>query len=319
MIGDGMFDPFGVSRAFVEPWVRGLRVGNTLLDTLFYDVNVLSRDLRAHGDTINVDGDTAARFRNALRDIDLSALADPEGSILIADARHAPYITPVASVPAFIAQAQTNSKIRTLSVTGVGSSALGSAAFAWNLSTALREPVAAIVPGYGMADVVEQALGGWFMGLHQALIKQSAQTLLASTAPGVAQIGRGLQATAPSHEEINGAPVFARGSGSADVLHDILDAAPQFTRAYGHSKGALVIESAIADLDDAKTRRLSITTFGCTISEAKPAARYEQFLGLIDSLGALNSWGNAPEKTPFTHHSTNTRVPFSMDVRTLSR
>src|SRR5580698_1630257 len=129
MIGDGMFDPFGVSRAFVEPWVRGLRAGNTLLDTLFYDVAVLSQDLRACGDTITVDGNTAARFRNALRDVDLSALADPEGSILIVDARHAPYITPFASVPAFLADARTKPALRTLSVTGVGSSALGSAAF----------------------------------------------------------------------------------------------------------------------------------------------------------------------------------------------
>jgi hypothetical protein len=27
---------------------------------------------------------------------------------------------------------------------------------------ALGEPVVAIVPGYGLADVVPQALGGWF-------------------------------------------------------------------------------------------------------------------------------------------------------------
>jgi hypothetical protein len=42
----------------------------------------------------------------------------------------------------------------------VGSSSLGSAALAWDISIALRKSVLAIVPGYGMADVILQALGG---------------------------------------------------------------------------------------------------------------------------------------------------------------
>ena len=47
-------------------------------------------------------------------------------------------------------------------ITGVGSSALGSAALAWDISVALRQSVLAIVPGYGVADAVLQGLGGWF-------------------------------------------------------------------------------------------------------------------------------------------------------------
>jgi hypothetical protein len=45
------------------------------------------------------------------------------------------------------------------SITGVGSSALGSAALAWDISVALEKPVLAIVPGYGIADVILQGLG----------------------------------------------------------------------------------------------------------------------------------------------------------------
>jgi hypothetical protein len=41
-------------------------------------------------------------------------------------------------------------------ITGVGSSALGSAALAWDISVALEKPVLAIVPGYGVADVLLQ-------------------------------------------------------------------------------------------------------------------------------------------------------------------
>jgi hypothetical protein len=43
-------------------------------------------------------------------------------------------------------------------ITGVGSSALGSAALAWNISVALEKQVLAIAPGYGVADVVVQGL-----------------------------------------------------------------------------------------------------------------------------------------------------------------
>jgi|SRR6516164_2007072 len=56
--------------------------------------------------------------------------------------------------------APASEPIRVVTVTGVGSSALGSVAFAWNVSETLHEPVAAIVPGYGLADVVPQGLIG---------------------------------------------------------------------------------------------------------------------------------------------------------------
>src|SRR5271170_2094207 len=82
-------------------------------------------------------------------------------------------------------------------IAGVGSSALGSAAFAWDISTATRKPVLAIVPGYGVADVVLQGLGGWFgFGLYNYLhAKSLVQNALASTAPKVAEIGRNLSAS----------------------------------------------------------------------------------------------------------------------------
>jgi len=317
----GAFNPFDLPHALVEPAIRMLRTGNTLLDAMFYDVNVLSDQLRARGDAIDVDAggkppSDAARITDALRDIDLGALSDPEGSILIIDTKHAPYITVFRDVPSFLVRAHAQPVIETVSITGVGGSGLGSAGFAWNISAAIGEPVAAIVPGYGLADVMQQALGGWFIGMHGWMIKQTAQNALALGAPALARIGRGLLATAPGHHELNDAPVFTRGSGSADVLHAILDAAPRITRLFGHSKGALVIESALAG--QAPSQPLNIVTFGCPIGEDVPGARYEQFLGLLDWLGALNAWGNAPEKTPLACHSTNTRLPLSMGVKALA-
>jgi hypothetical protein len=57
----------------------------------------------------------------------------------------------------------------------------------------------------------------------------------------------------------------------------------------------------------------------CPISEDTRTASYAQFLGLIDGLGVLNSWGNRPETLIPAHHSTNTSIPLSMPVSLLAR
>jgi len=317
---------FEVPRSFIIPVVAALRLGNTAFDALFYDVGVLATELFWRGLLVDADSEAppAASFGRTGRfhEIRLSALSNPEGSILVVDSAKPPYIRRrFDDVRDFFRAAQSEvPPLRTLSVTGVGSSALGSVAFAWNVSTALGEPVAAIVPGYGVADAVEQALGGWFgFGLHGWLVKEAAQSLLARTAPEIARIGRALMMTAPGHGEAeNGAPVFERGSGSSDVLHAILKEVPGIDYLFGHSKGALVIENAIRDLPEETTKRLRIVTFGCPIAESTPA-EYRQILGWFDWLGLLNSWGNAPERRIPARHTTNTWIPLSTHVKPLAR
>jgi hypothetical protein len=219
-----------------------------------------------------------------------------------------------ADVPSFLkALDRGAAKIETMSITGVGSSALGSVAFAWNLSTALDQKVAAIVPGYGVADVVQQALGGWFgFGLHGWWLKQAAQSVLARAAPATARIGRRLMMTVPGHE---GIVHFQHGSGSSDVLHAVLKQTRAIKRLAGHSKGALAIENAVRDLEDEFTRGLEMVTIG----EDAAGAKYLQFLGMIDGIGWLNAWGNLPDMAIFAHHSTNTTIPLSLPVALLTR
>ena len=53
--------------------------------------------------------------------------------------------------------------IRAIAVAGVGSSALGTAALARSIADALDTDVAGIVTGYGLSDVMTEALGGWFV------------------------------------------------------------------------------------------------------------------------------------------------------------
>ena len=308
---------FEIPRWAVEPTVQMLRMGNSAFDFLFYDVNALCLSFLGGGAVVGTAADTTSS-EEPFRHLDLGALSNPEGSVLIVDATQSPYVTRFADVPSFIEWANESRSVEAVSVSGVGSSALGSAAFAWNLSLALEQPVAAIVPGYGVADVLQQALGGWFgFGVYN-WIKQPVQELLAHAAPSIASIGRGLQSSTPSCARASsGVPVFRRGSGSSDVLHDVLLQVPTLRRLFGHSKGALVIANAILDLPTDVIKELRINTYGCVVGKNTSTIGYQQFLGAIDALGWLNSWGNQPDQTIFSWHSTNTILPLAMHIQRL--
>jgi hypothetical protein len=262
--------------------------------------------------------DGLAAAEAAAKFINLGALTNPEGSILVVDAHHAPFVHSYDDVNTFLAAGPSFAlnrdgkvlPVKIVSVTGVGSSALGSAAFAWNISESLREPVAAIVPGYGLADIVPQALGGWFgFGFHD-FVRRVSQQLLASTGLQFAKIGRHLSSTAIGEE------AFRSGNPESAILHVILERADRITRLYGHSKGAQCIQNAVRGLHEPRQRRLHITTFGCVIQE-ETDADYNQIMGSIDGLGQLNSWGNWPEQWIRSWHSTNSMLPLTMPVADL--
>jgi hypothetical protein len=165
---------YEVQKPFVEPALRWGRLWNTALDILFYDVGVLTSALFAKrivvdtGALSNLDSST-----HPLATLDLTAQSNPSGCVIVVDSHLAPYVSkPFLNMKEFFAYANSSEghAVRTLTITGVGSSAFGSAAFAWDASVALGEPIAAIVPGYGVADVVPQALGGWLgFELYDAL------------------------------------------------------------------------------------------------------------------------------------------------------
>ncbi|WP_407114726.1 hypothetical protein [Bradyrhizobium sp. LMG 9283] len=295
----------------IEPAVRACRLFNTALDIVFYDVATLAAQL--------AEKDAPARARQEKtpsRIVQLDALSDPEGSLLLIDANTAPYVHRYTNVELFLTSPHPETRtVDIATITGVGSSALGSAALAWDISIVLRKPVLAIVPGYGMADVILQALGGWFgFGLYDYLhAKSLIQNALANTAPRTASIGRQLPASTPNAKTLHGAPVFRHGSGSSDVLHALLfhrDA--PFKLLVGHSKGALQIGNAIRSLPPDRTHELQVVTLGCPISTDVEGVSYYQYLGLFDALGQLNMWGHRPNQWPPTWHSTNPNLPPAM-------
>jgi hypothetical protein len=314
---------YDLPRPFVEPMLRMLRFANTALDILFYDVAVLTKALIAKGEAIDTGtSPNSASTRRPLETLDLSALTNPSGSVILVDANLPPYVRPpFCRMDEFFdhANGPEGLGLHTLTITGVGSSAFGSVAFAWDVSTALGEPVAAVVPGYGLADVVPQALGGWFgFGVYDAL-QTATQAFLARFAPPLARIGKDLALSTPDRGLApTGAPVFRHGSAASDDVHAILEHVPRITRLVGHSKGALAIENAMRSLPTARTEKLSVLTFGCVIAQEMAGATYAQYLGAIDPLGTLNSWGRTPTSWLVTDHSTNTVLPLSMPVTELA-
>ena len=332
---------FDAPRAAVEPLLRSLRMVNTAADALFYDVGVLWQQLFARGIRVSTAIDAAAPARRAqiaafekmaAHVVNLSAVTDPEGVILVVDAQHAPFIERYGDVREFLKDGlefagtdegtpptPTTGKIRTVSVTGVGSSALGSAAFAWNVSEALGEPVAAIVPGYGLADIIPQGLSGFFGYGLADYVRELSEQALAVMAPQMATIGRRLSRSIPepAPRAAGEGPAFRRGSPESDILHAILKHAPQITRLYGHSKGSLCIGNAINGLDPDRAKELEITTFSAVIEE-EGSAHFNQILGRIDPLGQLNSWGNLPERWIEAWHSTNSMLPLTVPVSKLT-
>jgi hypothetical protein len=310
---------FDLQKPFVEPMLRMFRFTNTALDILFYDVGVLTKALSGKGEAVET-GSTASAA-HPLKALDLSALTNPSGSVIVVDANLPPYVRePFCKMNEFFDHANSpeGAGLHTLAITGVGSSAFGSVAFAWDVSAALGEPVAAIVPGYGLADVVPQALGGWFGFEMYDAVQTATQELLARFAPALALVGKDLALSTPGRTFAStGAPVFRHGSAASDDVHAVLEHVPGITRLVGHSKGALAIENALRSLPHERSENLSVLTFGCVIAEELPRAKYAQYLGAIDALGILNSSGHLPESLPFTHHSTNTFLPLSMPINEL--
>jgi hypothetical protein len=309
---------YELQKPFVEPLLRMFRLTNTAIDVLFYDVGVLTTELWERGTAIKTGVAADRASAHPLTTLDLSAATNPSGSIIVVNANAAPYIRPpFLDMGDFFTHANgpQGTGLHTIAVTGVGSSAYGSVAFAWDVSAALGEPVAAVVPGYGLADVVPQALGGWFGFEFYGALQSATQNLLAATAPSLALMGKDLARSTPGRKMApNGAPVFLHGSAASDDVHAILQAVPGITRVVGHSKGALAIENALRDLPAARVAEISVLTFGCVISEDLGHRHYSQYLGWIDGLGLLNSEGHSPEYRPFTTHSTNTHIPLSMTV-----
>lgn len=206
-------------------------------------------------------------------------------------------------------------KVKALAVAGVGSSALGAAAFARNIADALEGPVAAIVSGYGLSDAMTEALGGffWFGTLNS----------VRHTFEGFDRITKLFTQSEPSIPESKRESEWTRLSKDTATLIDLLSDA-RFKTPYlvGHSKGNLVISEALYTLEnrgdlDKLTKNTRIITISAKIGMPMSfKGRVVDIMGQWDTFGAMNSRSDIPTDLIVTGawHSTNPDFPFGMGI-----
>lgn len=200
--------------------------------------------------------------------------------------------------------------VKALAVAGVGSSALGAAAFARNIADALGAPAAAVVSGYGLSDALTEALGGfyWF-GMLNGLRHQ------------LEALDDFINLRVPPRSAERSS--WLRLSRDTAVLIDLLaDKRFKCPLLVGHSKGNLVISEALYALEQSNilkpvARRCKIVTISAKIG--MPSAFKGKVLDIIgqwDGFGALNSRPDIPADVivPRTWHSTNPDFPFGMGI-----
>jgi hypothetical protein len=271
--------------------LEGVRQRNTLLDALFYDVGVVTeQEARA------VAPNLAA-----------------EGAILIVPPSGQGALTLCTSVEEFVAK---GAECKTLAVAGVGSSALGTAAFARNVADAVGAPVAGVVSGYGLADIATEALGGYFLFGTLNSIRHGFELLDRFTEAGTV--------SAPPTER--GAGEIVRASRDTQTVLALLRHPElNFTLLTGHSKGNLVISEALYEmkerdrpcLDALAASSTRIVTLSATIAMPKPLKGIVDVIGQWDWFGEMNSRQDIrPEiEWPKAWHHTNTALPAHLPVK----
>lgn len=260
--------------------LEGIRQRNILLDALFYDVKVV-------------------RHEEA---VGLAPWKAGEGAILIVPPSGGADLAVCPDVDAFFAAG--GASLDTIAVAGVGSSALGTAAFGRNVADALGRPVAAIVSGYGLADLLTEASGGfaWAAGLD-----------------GLYKLWERLD---HSLDWIRTIEAQALGEKHAHAHHDtdtldrlLRDPRLDVGLIVGHSKGNLVIADALHALQredrarsDELCGKVRIVAFSARVKMPRACAHVTEVIGRWDRIGDFAMRREAPPSivVPDAWHHTNT-------------
>ncbi|SDB39874.1 hypothetical protein [Bauldia litoralis] len=272
----GMAEPPPVSAS-----LEGIRRRNAALDALFYDVSVVTLD--------------EART--------ISPWLAREGSILHVPPTGKGDLT-LCATPDDLAGVGA---VSSLAVAGVGSSALGSAAFARNIADATGEPVAVVVSGYGLSDLVSEAMGGWF--LFGAANRTRMVERLVS------------EMKAPTASDLGATELRRSSKDTATVIALLSDPRFDFTLLTGHSKGNLVVAEALYALIEVGEGKLPIpadtriVTVSAAIEMPRGFSRITDVIGAWDWFGGLNSSNVTIDVlVPHAWHHTNREVPFHLPV-----
>ncbi len=267
---------------------------NTVADWMFYDVKALS----------------PAEFSVLSREI------NREGSILVVRPGGDAKSVGVEKFDNFEKfRAEPGDLLRHFTVAGVGSSDVGAAALARTLANHLDEPVGAIVAGYGVADILSEAMGGWFFFGVQNLALDFFERFRAST----------LFLSPETSKQTSTATQLQGADFSPDtktLIRLLSEPERDVKTVLGHSKGCLSISYALQSLanlanDSAfnRAKDIDIVTTGAVLAFPHGLNGVRQYLGGLDWFGGLNSRANTPYfDVPGAWHHLNTAVPFHMNL-----
>jgi hypothetical protein len=288
-------------RASLHPW----RAINGTLDAIFYDIGALSSEERAG----------------------LSAFAGPEGSVLVVHPASRRRAIRSLSPWDFVGEqsAGDGEPVDAVAVAGVGSSALGTAALARNVADHLDRPVAAVVAGLGLSDVLAEAWGGWFvLGAANRLRDYLARAFDALELEDHVRDPTSHEAVS---DELRVAAIererFIYGSpDSTALLYLLLKLGPRLRLLVGHSKGNYSIANALEGWLSARRRAgapaprdLCVVTLGAVIRFPEELSDVHQFLGQADYFGWLNSRHLVDHvDVPGAWHSLNSLLPGHLSV-----
>ena len=286
--------------------VSKVRMLNTSLDTVFYDVGAVTLQERSK----------------------LSDYVIPEGAVLIVYPGDSKQRIQSYTPSEFALQQDngTGDMVDAIAVAGVGSSALGTAALARNIADHIMRPVAGIVSGYGMSDLLTEAMGGWFvLGARNALRDSLARLFDLYQLKDHVRDSESHQAM-KEHFESTGIDTdrFIYGSpDSATLLYLLSKLGTNIKLLVGHSKGSLSIENALEGwLGSSKKTGapinldLCIVTLGAVIRFPSNFQNVHQFIGQIDYFGMMNSRPfEKRDIVPNAWHSLNSEVFGYLSVR----
>ncbi len=272
---------------------------NTALDWLFYDVgNLTASEYAMLVGEPNREGSILVVWPSGIKDdIGVRKYAD-----------HAEL------------KAQPGKMLSRFAIAGVGSSDVGAAAFARTVADRYQEPVGAIVAGYGTADLLAEAMGGWFvlgganrlMGLYHDFLGKTDR------------LAEELRHQSPqlSGQEIRRTSEALAGHNDSSTLFKLLlDEDRKVVSVAGHSKGSLSIAYALETLTllnknraIARAKEMRITTVGTVVSLPSGFKNVGQYLGDLDWFGGINSRPDVPhKKVSMALHHLNPKIGMHLD------
>lgn len=273
-----------------------LRQRNTALDAFFYDIKVVTPE-----EAFYISDSLAA-----------------VGSLLIVPQSGAGSLTLCDTLDEFFLRG--GSDVSVLALAGAGGSALGAAAFARNVADAVGKPVATVVPGYGLADAIGEAMGGSFLFGWLGQVRHGFESIDALS-------GRPHYGVDPEKNAAAGA-CKDRCRDMQTVLALLADPRAKIALFAAHSRGNSLLAEALTKLRDIDAARIQaiadtarIVTFGGKIAMPPAFTRVIDVIGQWDWYGEMNSqpFIATDRKVSGAWHHTNTDVPGHIDVTNVLR